>query len=337
MNTCPECGIEIEDGSRFCPNCGKTTDSQADAVKMLTDSANAHRLRGDYESAAADATAALKLDPENAHLAALLSTIYEDQGRYDEAAVWLRTALDIQPRDVAYSARLALLNERIAAATGRRPGRARALDPRLKVVLWASGAFAIIIIVLSFVVFGGGRDRGAKITSPERPSEIVVPERLSPRAGDSGTSTPRTGSAPPIAGGAQGVSTQPRTAAELTILAELGKSDELARLNVTVGDVIADPRQGVATVTYSLPASGALGRQSVIASAGVVARATLAAHPEVKFVTTRCVTGGGAAGPVQIAFVGDIARGSVDALGESATAAQIEPMFTGQWWNPRIK
>ena len=116
----------------------------------------------------------------------------------------------------------------------------------------------------------------------------------------------------------------------------MGDSESVRASGARVDDVIADPRQGLATVTFSLAASGPMTRARLIGAAGEIARAVFAANAEVRYVTARCVVSPGGAATTQIGFVGDVTRAAMDALGEKPTEAQLEGVFTSNWWNPAI-
>jgi len=127
-----------------------------------------------------------------------------------------------------------------------------------------------------------------------------------------------------------------RTPGEFAIRTALAEAQPAVLGGARVDDVIADPRQGIAVVTFSVPGGAALTKERILSAATGVARVAFAANAEVKFVTARCLLTTGVAAGNQIAFVGDTARQSVDTLGDNPTAERQAAAFANQWWNPRF-
>lgn len=140
-----------------------------------------------------------------------------------------------------------------------------------------------------------------------------------------------------LAGSSGSASIGLRTAAELEIRNSVAQWREVQDAGARVDDVIADPRQGVAVVTFSVAGGMRLTKGSVMTAAGAVARAAFVAHREVNFVTARCLVTGVALSMTQVVFVGDVSRASIDSLGDKPTTEQYESVFTDPWWNPQIK
>ncbi len=152
-----------------------------------------------------------------------------------------------------------------------------------------------------------------------------------------GASSGRTATSQPLAGTAQLDNSGMRTAGEAAVRTGIATSKSVQDSGASVDDVIADPRQGVATVTFSLPMTTPLTKSRVLAAAVAIAQEGFGANTEVKFVTGRCVAVPSGAKSAQIVFVGDIARATLQALGQSPTEEQMQGAFTNAWWNPQIK
>jgi hypothetical protein len=105
---------------------------------------------------------------------------------------------------------------------------------------------------------------------------------------------------------------------------------------VNVDDVIADPRQDVVVVTFSMPAATA-NKDNILSSAGAIARSVFVSNTQAKFVTARCVVTSGDSSPNRIVFVGDIARAISEPLGASPATTSLEKAFTNQFWNIQTK
>lgn len=85
--------------------------SSFDETTRMLAQANLHRMRGQWEEAAAVCMEAMRLSPNNATAHSLLGDIYSDQGKLDEAIRWYCMALDIQPTSRADRAKLTRLVE----------------------------------------------------------------------------------------------------------------------------------------------------------------------------------------------------------------------------------
>ena len=85
--------------------------SPFDETTRMLAQANLHRMRGQWEEAAAVCTEAMRLSPNDATAHSLLGDIYSDQGKLDEAIRWYCMALDIQPTSRADRAKLTRLVE----------------------------------------------------------------------------------------------------------------------------------------------------------------------------------------------------------------------------------
>jgi hypothetical protein len=331
MRRCEDCKIILEGDARFCPKCGKSVGTGREAeppdarLGVLLTSANLHRVRQEWDAAVSDATSALEIDPNNAEVASLLASIYEQRGNADEAAVWYRIALELNPSNAANRARL----ERVTRGAGTAPARAGNSRPVL--IIAAAVALVVVTVMLTLAL---SRPR-AETPAPRRattPSTEIRTPVTAPSAASGQGAAVRSG-----AGLAPTGPSAARTPGEAAVKARLAESESLRGSGATVDDVIADPRQGAVVVTLSLPATGPVTRAKVIGAAGQIARAALAANVEVRSVTVRCTISPGGSATTQIAFIGDIGRPAMDGLGGNPTEAQLEGAFTAKWWNPQIR
>jgi len=339
MRQCEDCKITLDDDVRFCPNCGRSVADAAPAgggpnheLGALLTSANLHRVKQEWDSALADAFAALEIDPNNADIASLLASVYEQRGELDEAVIWYRIAIELNPRSSADAVRL----ERVSRALNPAASTERAKALSRQQWLWIAGGAGVLFVILSIVltvVLGSPGDRSPKVV-PRAESGAKVAQLNTPSTPTGPTGpTNQTGDlagAPPAAVGA-------RTSAEVGIEKGLTESQGVQTAGASIDDVIADPRHGLLVVTFSVPGGPSLSRLKVLDAARAVAVSAFAANGQVKFVTARCVIPAAASSPTQIAFVGDVARVTLDALGEGPSREQIEQAFTNKWWNPQLK
>lgn len=330
MRYCPKCGGDV------APENSSATNRDADVHSLLA-SANLHRIRAEWDSAIEDATNALRLDPRNPDVPSLLGGIYEERGMHDEAMAWYQMALEINPDSTPDKERLLRLSDLILADNKRSETASPSALHRNTKLAWAIGGVFILIIIVAVVSLI--KVRNVNVTPPQPPLPAAsLPYGSSPRTSSSepqlqrpsapaNTSTP----ASPSAGASV------RTPGEVYIRSELAATQAIADTGAGINDVIADPRAGVVSVTFSVPFSPVLTKDRIIAAAAATARRTFELNREVKFVTARCLIEISGAQGTQIAFVADIARQSADALPASATADQLSAVFTRQWWNPQIQ
>jgi hypothetical protein len=352
MQKCEDCNIILDKSVRFCPKCGKEVSCGEGAKQMpklevgayLT-SANLHRIRKEWNESIADATEALRLDPKNADIASLLGVIYQERGMLEDAVIWFQMALEMNPNSTSDRARLKDVKAHMAtiSARAKSPNQFSILDKRTRVWAGAIAVIFVVVVALALMLAFGRRNQQdiagmAKYGRQTEPSDRVseynsdAPPIIPP----SGTAAPARQPAHSVSAARQSSTTNSslRTPAELKISQDVSQAQGIG--SAKIDDVIADPRQSIAIVTFSIQAS-ALNKSAVLTAAGAVARAAFAANSEVKFVTARCVVSPSGQSTTQIAFVGDISRQSLEALGTNFTADQIQASFTGQWWNPQIK
>lgn len=342
MRKCDDCKIILDDDVRHCPKCGSDLAPDTCAQQLpstditsLLASANLHRIRAEWDHAIADSTDALRLDPRNPDIASLLGSIYEERGMIDEALVWYQMALEMNPDSVPDQERLDRVSKLILA--GRKRGREesfRVFERRTKIWAWALGAVFVVVVVLAIVsTLIRGKPGEAPYSKPvatarSRRAPIIEPGGSLPKGPPVGSDT----LAPPAAGASFA-----RTPGESYIRSELSTSQGVIETGATVDDVIMDPRSIVASVTFAIPFKVVVTREEITRAALAVARKTFDLSRDVKFVTVRCVIQVGGTQGTLIAFVGDIARQSVDALGPTAGTDQLAAVFTHPWWNSQIK
>lgn len=341
MRKCDDCKIILEDTAGFCPKCGREIGAEQAGPEMDVDSASLlasatlHRVRGDLDAAAADASKAVQEAPKDPEAAAMLASIHEDRGDLAEAAVWYRIASDLAPSNTMHKAQLDRITRLVPGAGAQKPPKPRTVDNPL---FWGIGVGAVVLVIaLLFMLLRGGssKDAARTVSDNRTPVTMVTPE-TSPRGGavpvrpNSGAPLEGSQTATQARGGA-------RTPAEASIKAEAGQSELVAQAGAVVDDIIADPRQGIAVVTYSVPGGGILTKDRILAVSEGIARSVFVANTNVQFVTARCLVLSGGSGGAQIAFVGDVARQTIESLPDNPAPEQLANVFTNQWWNPLVR
>ncbi|MDH7602080.1 MAG: tetratricopeptide repeat protein [Armatimonadota bacterium] len=341
IRRCEDCKIVVDADARFCPKCGKeigeeaVVDTRSRQIAELLASANVHRARQEWSAAIAQATRALELDPNNSEAAYIIGLIHEQRGDPKEAAVWYRLALDLNPTDPVIRSKLDHTAKSSAAFA------TRLLSKQPYILL---GTVALLLVVVTALItywVASPKKPTTKAetatTSTHRRTQIKTPATQTsaptslPTAATTSapaSSAPQPAAAPPLT----------RTAGESALKARLAETSTLRGTGAVIDDVIADPRTGTAIVTFSLlysPTSG-LSKAKVLQCSWQIARAACMVNTEVRNVTIRCVITPAGPATTQIAFVGEVSRGTVESLGENPTSTQLENAFRNAWWNPIV-
>ncbi len=303
--------------------------------------ANLLRMRGCWEEAAEKCMAALRLAPDSASANSLLGDIYENQGRYDDAAQWYRMALDVNPDSPADRIKLDHLRrreemqrERVAvnlpvsrdSMTREMPRlslRAAARLARPEAVLRGAAAAAALVLVLIVALAYRAVHHPAALAAFGLGGETVVQSKPL-------VVPPQAGALPMDPDGAPA-----RDPAEQSLLTALQASPDLSRAGVAVYDVQVDPRAGRTVVTFGLPSSPKPAHGDIPRAALRVLQAAAAGQAAQTF-TARCLlvpTAGKA--DATLAFIGDAAREAVLGAGDAGSLAdaQAEANFSNVWWS----
>ena len=336
MRSCDDCKVILEDSVRYCPKCGKSVQDDNHIgmpnpqIGVLITSANLHRVRKEWDKAIDDATEALKIDPNNAATVSLLANIYEQQGMIDEARIWYQAALELNPANAADKAHFDRINSQIIADM-----KPTASSPKLftKTQIGILAAVFVFILTLTLLLTVGNKPKPSTIlqnkTGQSQPNSIEGLPRNSIKS-------PVNRASEPSLDGRKSVNTNIRTSAEVAIRDQINKSQAVQSYGAKIDDVIADPREEVAIVTFTIPSGSSVAKANILAVASAVARQTFAAHSQVKFVTTRCIVSGSDSESSQIAFIGDMAKTSLSKLNDNPTLEQLQNLFANPWWNPQI-
>ncbi|MCX6344654.1 MAG: hypothetical protein NT018_06235 [Armatimonadetes bacterium] len=305
----------------------------AQHVASILASANLHRIRQEWDAAINDATEALKFEPKNPDIPSMLGEIYEQRGMLDEAAIWYQMALEADPNNAADKTRLDRVSRKMASKNARAKDSFSAFNKNTKIGALVMAGVLLIIVCVAIIV-SRNKNGQSNLSAPPKPTTRVH----APEFPQNGPTAPITGSPSPNA--SMPSAGQPaKTSAALRTEGEAKVKNDLAQgqpAGVNVDDVIADPRQDVVVVTFSMPAATA-NKDNILSSAGAIARSVFASNTQAKFVTVRCLVTSGDSSPNRIVFVGDIARATSEPLGASPATASLEKAFTNQFWNIQTK
>jgi tetratricopeptide (TPR) repeat protein len=98
MMVCHYCETKLDDGAKFCANCGKTAaEVRPGSAKEYFRRGTAYGEEGDYDRAIDDLIEVIRLDPDDAAAYRNRGFAYAEQGRGAEAIQDLETALRLAP------------------------------------------------------------------------------------------------------------------------------------------------------------------------------------------------------------------------------------------------
>lgn len=307
-------------------------------VYALLAQANLLRMRGCWEDAVDRCMAALRLAPESSSAQSLMGDIYENQGRYDDAAQWYRMALDLNPNSPADRMKLDLLlrlrvepaEARASASAVEAPAETEPsplsllLQSPEKALRFGAVAAALLLLFVVGLAYASTHRHGTLASLRLTPESEV---HLKPVV---------------VPGETTGV--EPLTAAlhdpaEQALLDELRGSTEISALGIVVTDVQSDPRTAHLTLSCQLSAALGVTRPQILKTSLFLLQRT-AALPEaqsVSSITIRCLTQTGGADPgSMLLFVGDAPRTALPPLGTVLTDTEAQSVFSSPWWSPNM-
>jgi len=299
--------------------------------------ANLLRMRGCWEDAVDRCMAALRLSPDSPSALSLLGDIYENQGRYDDAAQWYRMALDVNPNSPADQMKLELLLRlrqeprelRSPAASEdsavEKPVRLPQLlrSPEMALRFGAVTAALLLIFVVGLAYASTHRHAGLASLGLVPDQEV----RLQPVV------------VLPASAAASNAAAL-HNPAEQMLLDALRGSPDLGAQGITVYDVQSDPRTGRIDLTFGVSSSSGGMTRALVMQMAVRLLQTAAALPATQTInlfTARCLgEAGSGSGGAALIFVGDMPRASIPAPNAVLTDAQIQTLFSNLWWSPQI-
>jgi len=306
-------------------SAGVTSDAREDAALpreayALLAQANLLRVRGHWDDAAEKCMAALRLAPDSASANSLLGDIYENQGRFEDAALWYRLALDANPDSPADHSKLNRLSRRgddLPASPQVKPSgflaRLRA-DPEFALRCGAIAAALCLFIIVACAYRVAHHSGALQRLGLDGDAVVSIKPVIVP---------PRAGALPTDPDGVTA-----RDPSEQVLLKSLQGAAELAKLGVSVYDVQADPRVSRITVTFGLPAAPGTTQAQISQVASQVLQAAAAAQSAETF-TARCLLISSDSKGTALAFAGDMSREALQAAASETSPA----VFSNTWWS----
>ena len=330
MKRCYDCGTQVDDNAIFCPQCGKnlaisgqdpmTVTGRIDA---LVSSANRNQNLKKWDEAIADAAEAFSLNPQKADTATLIASIYEQRGMLDEAAIWYRSALQLNPNSVTDQVLLDHVLER--SMKKNKPETAKNIPLILAVIAG---------ILVMFILVSLSQKSKKTVVKPDTtpttlPSSPTPP--LIPRT-NRDIAQPQPTQVDPQANTATLPATPTwKTAGEVEIKNRIAESEYMQKTGANVDDVTIDPNGPTATITISLAYSSKITKNWIQWSSAMAAFAAFQSQKMINSATVRCIQTG-AEGGNQLVFVGDITRASAVSIPKNYNMVQLSAAFGRTWW-----
>ena len=305
-------------------------------VYALLAQANLLRMRGCWDEAVDRCMAALRLSPNSSSAQSLLGDIYENQGRYDDAAQWYRMALDVNPHSPADQMKLELLRRHqepresgvTAAAEIPASKKQTGLWERLRnpetALRYGAATAALLLVFVVGLAYASTHRHGALAglgLAPEQ--EVHLQPVVVPQA------APDASSPAPL-----------HDPAEQALLDALRNSPDVLAQGIIVDDVQSDPRVSRLVLTFHVPSPvGGMTRTLTVQAAArlLQSAASLPTAQSATLFTVRCLaqTGDASRAPALI-FVGDLPRASIPAADAALPETQREALFANPWWSPQM-
>ena len=351
---CRHCGQALEEGTPFCPACGRAGDvmemgnGEQKDIYLLLVTANVLRLRRQWPLAEAKCSEVLGRDPDSAGAYSLLGDISRDQGKLRDAIEWYKMALDRNPGSAVDRQKLeavidrvfamrekgvvASAREKLSGGLGRAAAEAR--EARLApsgVVIVAAVLGAILLIAAAVMLVGRPREPAAEARSE------------SPASGAFVVASPGEAPAQPAAErAAEGSRALARFADEVALL-EGGLEEELvvrARAidpNCQVVSVEIDPTEARVMVRLLMPRVwvASATRAGIERVAVPLAGEAASWHELISEVRVRCDVHSEEGGR-QLALRAEGSAREV-AKAKERLDARVEELFSFVWWHPELR
>ena len=150
---CNNCGKANTGDAKFCSECGTrlladvlpefmpsghgdSVSRREDSVRRLLDMALWHSDTGNYGSAMRACNAVLSIDVDNISALSILGSIYEKQGRFDDAITAFGRVVELNPDSVNADRRSSSAWSAALTSFILRPSRPDAGFPRSSMILW---------------------------------------------------------------------------------------------------------------------------------------------------------------------------------------------------------
>jgi hypothetical protein len=303
-------------------------------VYTLLAQANLLRIRGCWEESVESCMAALRLAPESSSAQSLLGDIYENQGRYDDAAQWYRMALDVNPNSPADRLKLDLLqrlrldpqtNDIASPDLPNSGGLVKFVrNPEAALRLSSAAAVFLLLLVIGLAYVSSHRHGSSEAFGLPRPPDVQLqPVVVSPEP---------AASAP--------LPSAPHDPAEQSLLDSLRNSAELKAQGIVVIDVASDPRTSQIGLTFGLTAPPEGVTRAYVQQMAVRLLQSAVSIPSAQSANSfqvRCLILNESSSPeATLVFIGDAAHSSVPTADNVLSSGHLDALFGTPWWSSSV-
>lgn len=309
-------------------------DSGDEDVRAILARANLHKLRGQWEDAAALCAEAIQRDPTSAAAHGLLGEVYEGQGSLDQALHCYGMAVDLAPDNASWRQSLQKMVRRKQAALKNAQKAAPVRPRREKTLEWIDRKFppgqpksilyflvgfgALLAVILGIgaglLLTGRGRERKPTMTRIDAPAPKTIE-----------IATPAPPAPSPVAP-APSPSPEPDQPQSLTVPGAASAS--------------FDPQSATASVAMTVPAPPGKEapevRELLLRQAAYLGKAALLAAPDAQRVIVRVDLM--RAETAEPGFSGEAVPAGLSALvdPDAADIAALTGAFTSFQWAPSL-
>ena len=319
----------VSENNPFIHEAGLTRE-----VYALLAQANLLRIRGCWEESAESCMAALRLAPESSSAQSLLGDIYENQGRYDDAAQWYRMALDVNPNSPADRMKLDLLqrlrldpqtNDTAPSISPHTAGLVKVVwNPELALRVSSAAAVILLVLVVALAYASAHRHGSYQVFGRPRPPDV----QLQPVV----VAADQIGPAP--------LPSAPHDPAEQSLLDSLRNSADLRAQGIVVIDVTSDPRTSQIGLTFGLTAPPEGLTRAYIQQMAVrllQSAVTIPSTQSANSFQVRCLLlKENSSAAAALVFIGDVTQTSVPAGDYVMAYGHLEALFAAPWWSSSV-
>ena len=303
-------------------------------VYSLLAQGNLLRIRGCWDESVESCMAALRLAPESSSAQSLLGDIYENQGRYDDAAQWYRMALDVNPNSPADRMKLDLLQQlrrdpkTIDIASPVLPNSGGLVkivrNPEVALRLSSAAAVFLLFLVVGLAYVSAHRHGSYKAFGLPRPPDLQL--------------QPVVVSADPAASAS--LPSAPHDPAEQSLLDSLRNSTDLKAQGIVIIDVASDPRSSQIGLTFGIAAPSQGITRAYIQQLAVrllQSTVTIPSALSANSFQVRCLALSGNSPPAAtLVFIGDAAHSSIPTGGNALSNGHLDALFGNPWWSSSV-
>ncbi len=319
----------VSENNPFIHEAGLTRE-----VYTLLAQANLLRIRGCWEESAESCMAALRLAPESSSAQSLLGDIYENQGRYDDAAQWYRMALDVNPNSPADRMKLDLLqrlrldpqtDDTVPPVLPPVNGLVKFIrNPEVALRLSSAAAVLLLFLLVGLAYASAHRHGSYKVFGPPHAADVQLQPVVV--SSDQAASDPQTSA--------------PHDPAEQSLLDSLRYSADLRALGIVVIDVTSDPRTSQIGLTFGLTAPPEGITRAYVQQMAVrllQSTVTIPSAQSANSFQVRClVLNQNSSQGATLVFIGDLSHTSVPTVDNVLSNGHLETLFGTPWWSSSV-